>query len=76
MLGDEFIFLDVSNDEAPLPLKKILKALASLPDDKKLLVKHRMEPCGIHSYLEPLNAKMKIEKISESEFHCFFEKIK
>lgn len=47
-----FLNLDVSELEAPLPLEKILESLKLLAGDSKLKVLHRIEPKGLYPYLK------------------------
>lgn len=46
------IELDVSAEEAPIPLVRATEALQKLSNDSYLHVTHRMAPCRLYDYLE------------------------
>ena len=46
------IELDVSEEEAPIPLVRATEELQKLPNDSYLHITHRMAPCRLYDYLE------------------------
>jgi len=60
--------LDVSELEPPEPLERILDALADLPEDDWLRVKHRRDPVPLYRLLADMGYQWRTDYLAPGRF--------
>jgi len=65
------ITLDVSDLPAPEPFDKILKALATIAEDRYLKIVHRKQPLLLYKPLQELGFNFHVQKTGNQAFEIF-----